>query len=720
MHRTHRQSLVRCLVMLVVCGATATAAHAVIQASVAGDVCGPTVDPCVITEVVQLADNSILDFGTRTVRVQGLGQLDFGSSLATLRCGRLEIDVGTSTGVKARGSGGSTSGGVAVFQVRRRCSGNLSIVCLSDSVCTQNDAGLCSSGDGAVFLNGRVNGNAENPGAIFVTAVGPIHVQRPIAVIGSRQDSDGGLVELESLGSSVTVSADIDASSGSLGGGGDIAIYAATDVLVTGILDASGGDFDGGSVDVLAGGDLELAGKTSAAATAGEGSGGDISLDAGGDVRLTGGAAGARMVLDISGAGPFEGFGGDGGQLSIDAGGDIEVGPFVRADVAGGRPDGSADSIDLLADGSIVVAGELKALGRGVDGSGGEVTLAAAEHVSLLTGSVLDVSGSRGGAGSVDVVAGVSLHAEGAILADAGNGGLAGEVRLVSRDRLELRGVVGMQGAGGSSSGQLGITACRVSVAAGASITNSVAFASQVFTGRETVVVAAGAQVVASGPDATNTVVFRTETKPPLIQGRVSPSPDLVLDRALVPCPICGDANLEDGETCDDGNTVNGDGCSQECQDEGCVAETPGYPLAPLCNDDDACTRDDCDGVAHACVHALVCGVTTTTLSSGFCGDGVVDADEDCDTGSANGRSGNACAAGCIFRACGDPNGSGSVTASDAFFILQVAVGTFVCDDCLCDVQQLPGARSVTASDALTTLRRSVGLPVSFSCPVCN
>jgi len=75
--------------------------------------------------------------------------------------------------------------------------------------------------------------------------------------------------------------------------------------------------------------------------------------------------------------------------------------------------------------------------------------------------------------------------------------------------------------------------------------------------------------------------------------------------------------------------------------------------------------------------------------------------------------------------ACGDPidppaNWNGrplAVTASDALFTLQVAVGAAVCDLCVCDVNDSGG---VTASDALLMLQSAVGQPVALTCPACQ
>lgn len=74
---------------------------------------------------------------------------------------------------------------------------------------------------------------------------------------------------------------------------------------------------------------------------------------------------------------------------------------------------------------------------------------------------------------------------------------------------------------------------------------------------------------------------------------------------------------------------------------------------------------------------------------------------------------------------CGDPidppestaGRQRAVTASDALFTLQAAVGTALCDLCVCDVNDSGG---VTASDALLMLQGAVGQPVAFNCPACQ
>jgi uncharacterized delta-60 repeat protein len=67
---------------------------------------------------------------------------------------------------------------------------------------------------------------------------------------------------------------------------------------------------------------------------------------------------------------------------------------------------------------------------------------------------------------------------------------------------------------------------------------------------------------------------------------------------------------------------------------------------------------------------------------------------------------------------CGDPGSpNGSVTASDALFILVAAVGINECLPCVCDVS---GNGSIASSDALIALNFAVGQDVELMCPACT
>jgi hypothetical protein len=65
---------------------------------------------------------------------------------------------------------------------------------------------------------------------------------------------------------------------------------------------------------------------------------------------------------------------------------------------------------------------------------------------------------------------------------------------------------------------------------------------------------------------------------------------------------------------------------------------------------------------------------------------------------------------------CGDPNGNGVTTATEALLALQTSVGGASCPLCACDVDN---SGDITATDALRMLFASVGIIVNLVCPAC-
>jgi hypothetical protein len=108
------------------------------------------------------------------------------------------------------------------------------------------------------------------------------------------------------------------------------------------------------------------------------------------------------------------------------------------------------------------------------------------------------------------------------------------------------------------------------------------------------------------------------------------------------------------------------------------------YRHRVICDDFDPCTTDTCDP-ADGCIYTEgTCATTTTLACSGNCGNPTMD------------------------------TSSGLVTASDALYILQAAVGTRTCEPCICDVND---SGSITGTDALLAMAVTVGSPVTLTCP---
>jgi fibro-slime domain-containing protein len=131
------------------------------------------------------------------------------------------------------------------------------------------------------------------------------------------------------------------------------------------------------------------------------------------------------------------------------------------------------------------------------------------------------------------------------------------------------------------------------------------------------------------------------------------------------PCiPICGDGVIEGSETCDDGNTMNGDGCSSTCQREP-GATCPGTVQAPMAG---KCTLATCgNGVVEA-GESCDCGTDPTTFPSGctgpnglFNGDGTgcsktCTKEPTCRTSSGTCSAGGTATTGACSTVCGNGN----------------------------------------------------------------
>jgi cysteine-rich repeat protein len=230
----------------------------------------------------------------------------------------------------------------------------------------------------------------------------------------------------------------------------------------------------------------------------------------------------------------------------------------------------------------------------------------------------LDVTGGSFGSGEVAIDATGQMFYDGVIDASSGSSGLAGTVDLNSDAEMFLTGDVTVSGAHVNTVvGRIDVRGCRVEFLNGASFNNAASNGINRLVARERISVAVGAAVLAPTSGGQNRITYRTPAKPPQISGVVSPSPTLVVDKNLPGCPVCGNNELDGGETCEDGNINPGDGCSADCQDEGCIADTPGYPSVVLCDDQDACTVDSCNTTQHACEHVSSCddGIACTVDS---------------------------------------------------------------------------------------------------------
>jgi cysteine-rich repeat protein len=616
----------------------------------ASDVCSNASDPCVISDTVEVVDGATLDFGSRALQLQGGGMIDVQSGAATIKSGRLLVNVsGTAFSLVGPSPFGGTAGGLIIIEVTKRCSGNTSIACLRSSTCAAQSAGTCTAGNvGDVSLKGRVVGTSDSPGEFLIRAAGNVGILSPIHLDGTTVDSDGGTVEIDSSGT-LTVSATITATAGALSGGGEVCLLGDVDTIVNDTLDVTGGDFDGGIVEVSAKRDVVMTADVGANSAAGGGFGGEIDLDAGRDLTLNGGSGSNRQVLSADGHTSFDNFAGDGGTHEYFATRNLTIGQFVRATSNGSGPDGYGDFMFITANGNAVISGELRANPLGVQGGGGEIEVLAFGNIQVTSTAKIDVTGSGGGGGDATVSADGQLDFDGTADASAGNGGTSGSLELDGGQQLFVRGQLAIGGTKiRTFAGTVIIDACRINLMSGSKIDDSAEGGLNRLTARERVTINSGATMLADGVGGINRIIYRSPAKPPIINGTVTPAPELVVNSNLPGCPLCGNNEVDGGETCDDGNHAGGDGCSATCQDEGCVAQTPGYPSVALCSDGDACTVDTCNTTTHTCGHVASCddGIACTadscqgTACTHTANDALCDDGNPCATGVCNTASG--------------------------------------------------------------------------------
>jgi cysteine-rich repeat protein len=495
-----------------------------------------------------------------------------------------------------------------------------------------------------------------------------------------------------------------------------------------------------------------------ASSTSGGGLGGEVDAAADRDLTISG-----VVKITTNGHTSADNFGGDGGPQTYVAGRNLNVGAAVKIEAEGAMPDGFGEDIFFESAEAMTIAGSTSARGRGAQGGGGTISTDSGNAFNATSSSVFDVTGGSSGGGAVEFVSVGSITFDGVVDGQASNGGSPDTVLFLSNADLATTGDVLLNGGpAGIARGDVELEACRINLNAGTLLSNLGGAGTTTLVAHERVTVNTGA-VVTNAANGFNRLFYRTSDKPPVVLGLVTPAFQLAEDPTLSGCPICGNNEVEGGETCDDGNQAAGDGCSSNCQDEGCIADTAGYPDTPLCDDGQDCTYDACNTDTHSCEHELncedgnectvdacvneacvhtqndalcdddnsctldICGGFGCTygLANGPCDDGLSCTTGDaCSGGECAGT--NACPSGQTCSAtsgvcedggggCGDPTGDGRTTASDALFALNVAVGLQTCSPCACDVDR---SSTVSASDALRLLNFAVGLPgVMLDCP---
>jgi cysteine-rich repeat protein len=617
----------------------------------AGDVCPPAADPCIVSQPVDVVAGSHLDFGLRTLRIEGAGVATFEDGRGSLSCGRFET---ATTGPAIRARAESSPSSALSILARKRCSG-AALPCFVDEDCA--GAGTCSSGDGSVVLGGGIAGNAGQPGHVSIRSAGDLSVHAEISLAGNRAVSDGGTLDLVSSRGSVTVSGNVDVAGGGAGLGGSVSISAQADISLLARVTATGGEYDGGSVSLDAGGNVRIAAHVAVDALSGAGAGGEIDVAAGGDIVLGGAAASGTVVLSADGHTSAENDGGDGGAMSFEADGSVHVERNVRLVANAAGPDGFGNTLEFTAERDVDFEGAIVAKGRGAWGGGSLVDIYAGRDVRVGTEAGFELTGAGAG-GDLMVEAGEAFSFGGSADVSGGVAGIGGRIVTVSGADTTIAGSWKTDGVESAFTvGEIFVEACRIHLSG--RLVNSAAAGRNRILAHDALTMATSASVVASGAGGTNSITHRPDASPSVLNG-IAPPPLLSADASLAACAVCGNAVVEPAESCDDGNVLGSDGCSARCQDEGCIAATEGYPARSLCDDSSACTTDRCNAALHQCEYTPAdCsdGISCTADSCGEAGCIHLPDDTACD--DANVCTTDTCdAGGCVHApaaaACDD------------------------------------------------------------------
>jgi len=421
-----------------------------------------------------------------------------------------------------------------------------------------------------------------------------------------------GDVELQAAGTTPSrIMVDAAAGATQSGSAGVVAIEANRDIVVAGILDASaaGEDSTGGSIELVAGGAVNLLRDVDFGASGPASWGGTLAIDAGGPVSVGGALLGAGT--------------GQGGELAIESLGGIHV--SRRIDLDGGAPDGSGGAATLLAQADVVLSQVTSAGGSGSDGSCGDGGSLAVDAGGAITlgGAIALGGGSDCSGGTLGATAGSNLSQLSGATLTATGGWSGGEIELRSGGSTTLRGIdvsgrdgggvidvlstegpidlLGVIDAGGTGTdgtpGAITVQGCQVAVAPTARLLATGDFHLAPY-GRIRLV--AGGTLSVAGvlrAEAANEFVLRTGSPSLVVGAQVVPAPSLRLDDGLPTCiqlAACGNGILDPGEACDDGGNAACDGCSSDCERVDAVCGDGTTECGEACDDGNALDGAGC------------------------------------------------------------------------------------------------------------------------------
>lgn len=469
------------------------AAPAVASASTAADLCSLVADPCLVSTTVAVAPGSLLDFGARELHLLPTAKITFGAGTVTINAGRFTM----TPGAQMIGTDPTAGGNLLV-----RTTGLIDI----QGVGTKQATIDVSSGSNAGLID-------------LASSAGAINVDGELFAIGNGIFANGGTLNLHAAGNVAIGAGQLSVISGTQGFGGDIGVFADTGSIdAHQIIDASGGDGGGGTIDIEAGGDVITRAKLDVGGGGFSGDGGSVTLAAGGSVQMLGPEYGPSVGDEVNG-------GGDGADLSVYATtGQVLLSGLITN--TGGSPDGGGGSVSVQAGTDIIQSDPFQLNGPGIDGCGGDTDLTAGGNITL---DQMDVSGGSCGAGSVTIAAGGTVTAGAQVVGDSPDTGLGAAITV---DAAAID-VIGQLRATGPLSA-IDLRSCRIGLGSNAII--------KALGLNSFIQLQAGGQIalagtVQAGATGVNRFEYLDPTKPPTFKPNlVSPAPLLVLNPSIPPC----------------------------------------------------------------------------------------------------------------------------------------------------------------------------------------
>lgn len=444
--------------------------------------CAPAADPCVVNADVSVPGDTTIDLGTRAL-VIGASRTITASGTGT---GALTINAGDITfltGAKIVAPGVGGYGGTVTLQAK---------------------------GGVTMQANSRIDTTAGGGGDITIIA-DHADLGGQIRAVATNRDDDAGYVTVMTTGSASIAGTGVD-------------------------LDAGNRFGSGGSLDVIAGGDIQLSQPVS---SKGGLEGGDLSFDAGGDIAIkTGGDLIANATAPL----------GDGGSVSFRANGAVTIGAAIQLRASGTLLEGAGFGGDLDLDAaSAVLSGSIDMSGPGPDGEGGFFDAATTGDITV-TGTLVVSGAAQGGGGDVLITAGGNATVGASINLTGGYAGGSFEVTTQKRTDLLASAVVDVSPIAGlaitQTNGDVIITACDAAIAGKLTALGPATLQSiRTYTG--------GALTVSGTVKGNGGTIFHYRSiAPSFLPGAVVvPAPVLLKDETIACCGDCTTTTTIVGET---------------------------------------------------------------------------------------------------------------------------------------------------------------------------